>query len=218
MAERHRPPPPGDGGPTQTARMAHTREAMGCRRRCPPRARADVEDRRFSSEKARREPRPTRPMDETIDATVDWNLELIADGMFEGDGRSSMSTIVTARPRERVRPLHPMRMGERTAGRRVSWGPDVELPPAGDDVTCLITGASSGIGAELARGWPRGALARRWSGAARSACGSRGPSSSARTTCGRRSSAPTLDRARRDEPSARWPSAAWWSRCWSTTW
>ena len=39
-----------------------------------------------------------------------------------------------------------------SSGRRVAGGRLMALPPPGPGTTCLITGASSGIGAELARG------------------------------------------------------------------
>jgi hypothetical protein len=81
-------------------------------------------DWRFSSEKAKRElGYRTRPIDETIRATADWYLDLIADGVFAGATRSSMSAIADGLgTASALGLLHPIRIGQRLAGRRVLVG------------------------------------------------------------------------------------------------
>ena len=112
-------------------------------------------DWRFSSEKAKRElGYTTRPIDETIRATVDWYLELIDDRRVPRRG-----PLEHVDDRRRGRPGRPRsgcctRSG--SAARLVRparrGGDLMALPPPDPGTTCLITGASSGIGAEIARG------------------------------------------------------------------
>jgi hypothetical protein len=82
------------------------------------------QDWRFSSEKAKRElGYSARPIDETIRATVDWYLELIAQGAFDDAAGSGMSTIADVVGRAgSLGLLHPIRIGQRLAGRRVIVG------------------------------------------------------------------------------------------------
>ncbi|MGH2967980.1 MAG: NAD-dependent epimerase/dehydratase family protein [Solirubrobacteraceae bacterium] len=111
--------------PPETARIAQIREAM----RLPAALPAEgfglmSQDWRFSSEKAERElGYSTRPLDETLRATVAWYQDLIAAGAFNGEVRSSMSTIAGGLGRAAsLGLLHPVRIGQKLAGRRVIAG------------------------------------------------------------------------------------------------
>jgi hypothetical protein len=82
------------------------------------------QDWRFSTEKAQRElGYSPRPLDETLQDTIDWYLELIEDGAF-GDSRSSnLSRIADSmRLASRVGLLTPVRVGQRVIGRRIIAG------------------------------------------------------------------------------------------------
>src|SRR3954454_3773440 len=81
--------------PPEIARVAQVREALKLPSAMPAEGFGLMsKDWRFSSEKAKRElGYESRPLDETIQATVDWYLELITNGMFAGAERSGMSTI-----------------------------------------------------------------------------------------------------------------------------
>jgi dihydroflavonol-4-reductase len=111
--------------PPETARMAQIREAMKLPAALPAEGFGLMsKDWRFSSEKAKRElGYETRPLDETIRATVDWYLELMEAGTFAGEVRSGMSTIAEALGQAAAFGLlHPLRLGQRVAGRRVLVG------------------------------------------------------------------------------------------------
>jgi dihydroflavonol-4-reductase len=111
--------------PPETARVAQIREAMKLPAALPAEGFGLMSKNwRFSSEKAKRElGYSARPLDETIRATVDWYLELMADGVFDGAERSSMSTIAGGLGRAgSLGLLHPIRIGQRLAGRRVLAG------------------------------------------------------------------------------------------------
>jgi dihydroflavonol-4-reductase len=111
--------------PPQTARMAQIREAMKLPSALPAEGFGLMsKDWRFSSEKAKRElGYTTRPIDETIKDTVDWYLELIAEGVFDDAARSGMSAIADGLGRaSALGLLHPIRIGQRIAGRRVLAG------------------------------------------------------------------------------------------------
>jgi dihydroflavonol-4-reductase len=111
--------------PTQTARVAQIREAMKLPSALPAEGFGLMsKDWRFSSEKAKRElGYTTRPIDETIRATADWYLDLIADGVFAGATRSSMSAIADGLgTASALGLLHPIRLGQRLAGRRLLVG------------------------------------------------------------------------------------------------
>src|SRR3954447_17010904 len=78
--------------PPETARVAQIRDAMKLPAALPAEGfRLMSKDWRFSSEKAKRElGYETRPIDETIRATVEWYQELIAAGAFHDEVSSSM--------------------------------------------------------------------------------------------------------------------------------
>jgi dihydroflavonol-4-reductase len=81
-------------------------------------------DWRFSSRKAERElGYATRPIDETLEATVDWYLELIEGGVFEEASGSLLSSMAGGmRTAGRLGLLRPIRIGQRALGRRVLAG------------------------------------------------------------------------------------------------
>jgi dihydroflavonol-4-reductase len=111
--------------PTETARVAQIREAMKLPSALPAEGFGLMsKDWRFSSEKAKRElGYETRPLDDTIRATVDWYRELIEAGTFADEVRSGMSTIASALGQAAAFGLlHPVRLGQRVAGRRVLVG------------------------------------------------------------------------------------------------
>jgi len=111
--------------PPEAARVAQIREALKLPSALPAEGFGLMsKDWRFSSEKAKRElGYQTRPLDETIRATVDWYLELMEAGTFAGEVRSGMSTIAEALGQAAAFGLlHPLRLGQRVAGRRVLVG------------------------------------------------------------------------------------------------
>src|SRR5215211_3979558 len=81
-------------------------------------------DWRFSSEKAKGElGYAARPIAETLEATVDWYLQLIEDGAFEDTRASALSSIAGGmRTAARVGLFAPVRIGQRVLGRRVLAG------------------------------------------------------------------------------------------------
>ena len=111
--------------PPETARVAQIREAMKLPSALPAEGFGLMsKDWRFSSEKAKRElGYTTRPLDDTIRATVDWYLELIDEGAFLDEVRSGMSTIAGALGQAAAFGLlHPVRLGGFIARRRVVVG------------------------------------------------------------------------------------------------
>ncbi len=111
--------------PPQTARVAQIREAMKLPSALPAEGFGLMsKDWRFSSEKAKRELGYTsRPIDETISDTVDWYLELIAQGAFDDEVRSGMSTIARGLAAANAFGLlHPIRLGQRVSGVKVLAG------------------------------------------------------------------------------------------------
>jgi dihydroflavonol-4-reductase len=78
----------------------------------------------FSSDKARRElGYRARPIDETLDATIDWYQGLIETGMFDDSDGSGLSRMAGGvRAAGRLGLLRPLRIGQRVAGRRVLAG------------------------------------------------------------------------------------------------
>jgi hypothetical protein len=81
-------------------------------------------DWRFSSDKARRELGYTsRPLDETLKATIEWYRELIDGGAFANSRGSGLSRIADSiRLASRVGLLTPIRIGQRITGRRLIAG------------------------------------------------------------------------------------------------
>ena len=79
---------------------------------------------RFSSAKARRElGYRTRSLDETLRATIDWYVELMGRGAFDGAGRSSLSLMAQGtQTLDRIGGLIPLKLGQRLVGRRVIAG------------------------------------------------------------------------------------------------
>jgi dihydroflavonol-4-reductase len=111
--------------PTESARVARVREALGLPSAISTEGYALMaQDWRFSSAKAERElGYRARPLDETIRATVDWYLELIESGAFDGAERSSMSAVAEGLGAAgRLGLLAPVRIGQKLAGRRVIAG------------------------------------------------------------------------------------------------
>ena len=81
-------------------------------------------DWRFSSGKAERDlGYSARPLDETLQDTIDWYQELIEAGSF-GDGQSSsLSRIASGvRTASRLGALTPLRVGQRLTGRQMIVG------------------------------------------------------------------------------------------------
>jgi dihydroflavonol-4-reductase len=111
--------------PPETARVAQIREALKLPSALPAEGFGLMsKDWRFSSEKAKRElGYATRPIDDTVRATVDWYLELMDAGTFADEVRSGMSTIAEALGQAAAFGLlHPVRLGQRVARRRVVVG------------------------------------------------------------------------------------------------
>ena len=111
--------------PTALARVARMREAAGVPGPMPAEA-TDLmgRDWRFSSGKADRELGYTaRPLDETLQATIDWYQELIDSGAFREEGDSSLSRMASGmRTASRFGALTPLRIGQRLTGRRMIVG------------------------------------------------------------------------------------------------
>jgi hypothetical protein len=82
------------------------------------------QDWRFTSQKARDELGYTsRPLDDTLKATIDWYLELIEAGAFDGARGSGLSRWADSmRIASRFGLLAPIRAGQRVTGRRVVAG------------------------------------------------------------------------------------------------
>jgi dihydroflavonol-4-reductase len=111
--------------PAGIGRVGRVREALGL----PGPISAEAEslmakDWRFSSKKARRElGYQPRPLDETLQATIDWYRELIEAGAFSDSHRSGLSRIAhSMRLASRVGLLTPIRIGQRVTGRRLIAG------------------------------------------------------------------------------------------------
>jgi dihydroflavonol-4-reductase len=111
--------------PPESARLARVREALGLPSAISPEGYALMaQDWRFSSAKAERElGYRARPLDETIRATVEWYLELIEAGTFDGASRSGMSGVAEGLgTASRLGLLTPVRIGQWVTGRRVVAG------------------------------------------------------------------------------------------------
>jgi dihydroflavonol-4-reductase len=111
--------------PTMIRRLAQIREAFGL----PGALSAEAsnlmgQDWRFTSQKARDELGYTsRPLDDTLKATIDWYLELIEAGAFDGARGSGLSRWADSmRIASRFGLLAPIRVGQRVTGRRIVAG------------------------------------------------------------------------------------------------
>ncbi len=78
------------------------------------------QDWRFTSKKARDElGYQTRPLDETLENTIEWYLELIDGGAFAGCSESGLSRMAdSVQIASRLGLLTPVRVGQRLVGRR----------------------------------------------------------------------------------------------------
>jgi dihydroflavonol-4-reductase len=111
--------------PPESARVARVREALGLPSAISTEGYALMaQDWRFSSSKAERVlGYRARPLGETIRATVDWYLELIEAGQFDGSERSGMSAVAEGLGAAgRLGLLTPVRLGQWLTGRRVLAG------------------------------------------------------------------------------------------------
>lgn len=111
--------------PAGIRRVARVREALGLP--SPISAEASNlmgQDWRFSSRKARRElGYESRPLDDTLRATIDWYLELIEAGSFADSRSSNLSRMADSmRLASRFGLLAPVRVGQRVLGRRLVAG------------------------------------------------------------------------------------------------
>ena len=111
--------------PREIARLARVRDAFGV----PGPLAAEgyelmAQDWRFSSAKAKRElGYRSRPLDQTLRATIDWYLDLIDHRAFDNAHRSSLSTLAAGtRVLSKLRLLEPVKLGQRITGRRVIAG------------------------------------------------------------------------------------------------
>jgi dihydroflavonol-4-reductase len=111
--------------PAAIARVARVREALGI----PGPVSAEAtnlmgQDWRFSTDKARRElGYDPRPIDETLQATIDWYKELIENGAFADSRGSNLSRIADSmRIASRMGLLTPVKVGQRVIGRRIIAG------------------------------------------------------------------------------------------------
>jgi dihydroflavonol-4-reductase len=111
--------------PTGIGRVARVREALGL----PGPVSAEAtnlmgRDWRFSSAKARKElGYDPRPLDHTLQATIDWYLELIESGAFADSRGSNLSRMADSmRLASRLGLLMPVRVGQRVLGRRIVAG------------------------------------------------------------------------------------------------
>ena len=79
---------------------------------------------RFTSQKARDElGYTTRPLDDTLDATIEWCLELIDGEAFDDSRASGLSGWADSmRLASRLGLLAPIRVGQRMIGRRIVAG------------------------------------------------------------------------------------------------
>jgi dihydroflavonol-4-reductase len=111
--------------PVGIGRVARAREALGL----PGAISAEAtnlmgQDWRFSSQKARDElGYESRPLNETLRATIDWYLELIEAGTFAAARGSGMSRIADSmRIASRLGLLAPIRVSQRVVRRRMLAG------------------------------------------------------------------------------------------------
>jgi dihydroflavonol-4-reductase len=107
------------------SRLARMREAAGLPGTMPAEA-TDLmgRDWRFDSSRAEQElGYSSRPLDETLQATIDWYRELIENGAFGDRDGSSLSRMAGGvQIASRIGMLTPLRVGQRLAGRRMVIG------------------------------------------------------------------------------------------------
>lgn len=111
--------------PAVIGRLARIRESIGIPGAISAEAFALMgQDWRFSSRKAREElGYESRPLDDTIQETIEWYLELIEDGAFADSSGSGLSRIADSmRLASRLGLLTPVRVGQRVIGRRLVAG------------------------------------------------------------------------------------------------
>jgi dihydroflavonol-4-reductase len=111
--------------PTAIGRVARLREALGL----PGTISAEAfdlmrQDWRFTSRKAREElGYTTRRLDETLEKTIEWYLELIEGGAFADSRGSGLSRVAeSVQIASRLGLLTPIRLGQRVVGRRLVAG------------------------------------------------------------------------------------------------
>ena len=111
--------------PTSIRRLTRIREAIGL----PGALSAEAsnlmgQDWRFTSKKARDELGYTsRPLDDTLNATIGWVLERIEAGAFDDSRVSGLSRWADSmRMASRLGLLAPVRVGQRVLGRRIVAG------------------------------------------------------------------------------------------------
>ena len=111
--------------PTSIRRLTRIREAIGL----PGALSAEAsnlmgQDWRFTSKKARDElGYVSRPLDDTLNATIEWVLERIEAGAFDDSRVSGLSRWADSmRMASRLGLLAPVRVGQRVLGRRIVAG------------------------------------------------------------------------------------------------
>jgi dihydroflavonol-4-reductase len=111
--------------PREVARLARVRDALGL----PGPMAAEgyelmAQEWRFSSAKAKRElGYRSRPLNETLRATIAWYTNLIERGAFDGARRSSLSALAAGtQTLGQLGFLAPFKLGQRLVGRRVIAG------------------------------------------------------------------------------------------------
>jgi dihydroflavonol-4-reductase len=111
--------------PPGIARLGRVREAIGIPGPMPAEA-TDLmgRDWRFTSKKADRElGYSARPLDETLQATIDWYQELIEADAFSDEEGSPLSRMSSGmRTASRLGVLTPLRIGQRVLGRSMIVG------------------------------------------------------------------------------------------------
>jgi dihydroflavonol-4-reductase len=111
--------------PAGIGRVGRVREALGLPGPISSEAESLMgQDWRFSSTKARDElGYQPRPLDQTLQATIEWYRELVEGGAFadsEGSGLSRIADFM--RLASRVGLLTPIRVGQRVTGRQLIAG------------------------------------------------------------------------------------------------
>lgn len=111
--------------PRGAGTVAHAQAELGVHWPIAPEAFALMaQNWRYSSRRAKRELRyRTRPLDTTIERTVEWYEELHADGRFDPHGRSALAIAAAGmRLADRTGVVGGLRAAERYVGRRLVTG------------------------------------------------------------------------------------------------